>query len=226
MLRQLRFSALGCALVVGCRVPIETRPPIATPAVVAERLLESSGSTRSAFLRFEWSYGDRRGDVPGDGAARFNPADSLRLDLFTSGEVAMAVALAGQRLTSIGEMVDVQLPSGPLLFAMAGLFRPDDTAELAAYEAGSDTVLVYAAGPDRKLYFFVRGRRLHRVEERQHGRLMRKVELTWAPEPRDWPEEAEYRDFGQHSRVRWTIGEIRVLEERYPSDIFTLPRQG
>jgi len=217
--------ALGSVLVGGCRAPIETGPPIANPAVVAERLLESSGSAGSAFLRFEWFYGDRRGDVRGDGAARFNPADSLRLDLFTSGEVAMAVALAGQRLTSIGGIDDVELPSGPLLFAMAGLFRPDDAAELAAYEAGSDTVLVYAVGPDRKLYFFVRGRRLDRAEERQQGRLVRKVELTWAADPRDWPEEAEYRDFGQHSRVRWTIGETRVLEERYPSDIFTLPQQ-
>lgn len=226
MRRMFRFSALGCALVGACRAPIETGPPIADPASVAERLVESSGSAGSAFLRFKWFYGDRRGDVRGDGAARYNPADSLRLDLFTSGEVAMAVALAGQRLTSIGGIDDLELPSGPLLFAMAGLFRPDDAAELAAYEAGPDTVLVYDAGPDGKLYFFVRGRRLSRVEERQHGRLVRKVELTWAPEPRDWPEEAEYRDFGEHSRVRWTINEIRVLEERYPSDIFTLPQQG
>ncbi|MDH3298465.1 MAG: hypothetical protein OEM96_09350 [Gemmatimonadota bacterium] len=223
---MLLISAVGTLLVTACRVPIETRPPIANPTVVGEGLVRGTGADGPAFLRFEWFYGDRRGDVRGDGAARFNPTDSLRLDLFTSGEVAMAVALAGSRLSSIGEIEDVTLPSGPLLFAMAGLFRPEAGAELEAYEVGLDTVLVYAAGPDRKLYFFVRGGRLERVEERHRSRLRYKVELTWAAHRRDWPESAEYRDFGERSRVRWTIREIRVLEKRYPRDIFALSHSG
>lgn len=220
---MLLLPVLGGVLVTACRVPIETGPPIADVAGVVERLLDNSGASAPAFLRFDWSYGDRRGDVRGDGAARYNPPDSLRLDLFTSGEVAMAVAIAGRRLTSIGGIDDVELPSGPLLFAMAGLFRPDAEAELKAYQTGSDTVIVHAAGPDRKLYFFLRDGLLHTVEERDHGRLLRKVELVWAVDRRDWPEEAEYRDFGEHSRVRWTINEIRVLEEQHPSDIFAFP---
>ena len=220
---MLLLAVLGGVLVTACRVPIETGPPIADPAAVVERVLDSSGAAGPAFLRFDWFYGDRRGDVRGDGAARYNPTDSLRLDLFTSGDVAMAVAIAGRQLTSIGGIDDVELPSGPLLFAMAGLFRPDADAELEAYEAGSDTVLVYTVGPDRKQYFFLRDGRLDRVEERDHGRLVRKVELAWAAGERDWPKEAEYRDFGEHSRVRWMIDEIRVLEERHPSDIFAFP---
>lgn len=223
---MLLFSALGCVLATACRVPIETRPPIANPTTVGEHLVESTGAAGPAFLLFDWFYGDQRGDVRGDGAARFNPADSLRLDLFTSGEVAMAVALAGTQLTSIGEIEDVDLPSGPMLFAMAGLFRPEDGAALEAYEVDSDTVLVYAVGPDEKLYFFVRDGRLDRVEERHNGRLAHKVELTWAADRRDWPESAEYRDFGERSRVRWTIREIRAGEERHPSDIFALPHSG
>ena len=220
---MLLLPVLGGVLVTACRVPIETGPPIADPTVVVERLFDSSGAGGPAFLLFEWFYGDRRGDVRGDGAARYNPTDSLRLDLFTSGEVAMSVAIAGRQLTSSGGIEDVELPSGPLLFAMAGLFRPDAEAELEAYEAGSDTVLIYDAGPDRKLYFFLQDGRLGRVEEREQGRLLRKVELAWAVGERGWPEEAEYRDFGEHSRVRWTIDEIRVLEERYSSDIFAFP---
>lgn len=214
---------LSGVFVTACRTPIETGPPIADPAVVVEHLVNRSGAAGPAFLRFEWFYGDRRGDVRGDGAARYNPTDSLRLDLFTSGEVAMAVALAGGQLTSMGEINDVELPSGPLLFAMAGLFRPDREALLGAYEAGSDSVLVYASGPDRNMYFFVRAGQLARVEERDHGRLLRKVELDWATDMQDWPKEAEYRDFGEHSRVRWTIEEVRPLEERHPSDIFAFP---
>jgi hypothetical protein len=220
---MLLLPVLGGVLVTACRVPIETGPPIADPAGVVERLLDSSGAGGPTFLRFEWFYGDRRGDVRGEGAARYNPTDSLRLDLYTSGEVAMAVAIAGRQLTSNGGIEDVELPSGPLLFAMAGLFRPDADAEIEAYEAGSDTVLVYSAGPDRKLYFFLQDGRLDRVEERERGRLLRRVELAWGVGARDWPEEAEYRDFGEHSRVRWTIDEVRVLEERYSSDIFAVP---
>lgn len=220
---MLLVAVLGGVLVTACRVPIETGPPIADPTAVIERLLDGSGAAGPAFLRFEWSYGDRRGNVRGDGAVRYNPPDSLRLDLFTSGEVAMAVALAGRQLTSIGAIDDVALPSGPLLFAMAGLFRPDVDAELDAYEAGSDTVLVSTVGPDRKLYFFLRGGRLDMVEERVNRRLLRKVQLAWAAGRRDWPEEAEYRDFEQHSRVRWTIDDVRILEERHPSDIFAFP---
>jgi len=204
-------------------VPIETRPSIANPEVLGQRLVEGTGTDGPAFLRFDWFYGDQRGDVRGDGAARFNPADSLRLDLFTSGEVAMAVALAGDRLSSIGEIDDVDLPSGPMLFAMAGLFRPGAGVELEAYDAESDTVLVYAVEPGKKLYFFVREGRLARVEQRQGSRLQHRVELTWPTDRQDWPESAEYRDFGERSRVRWTIREIRVLEERHQSDIFALP---
>ncbi len=207
-------------------MPIETRPPIANPDALGEQLAEGTGADGPAFLRFDWFYGDQRGDVRGDGAARFNPLDSLRLDLFTSGEVAMAVALAGDRLSSIGEIEDVELPSGPMLFAMAGLFRPEAGVEMEAYDADSDTVLVYAVEPGGKLYFFVKEGRLVKVEQRQGNRLQHKVELTWPADRRDWPESAEYRDFGERSRVRWTIREIRVLEERHPSDIFALPHSG
>ena len=63
----------------------------------------------------------------GDGLARFNPPDSLRIDLFTSGDVAMAVASAGGRLTSLGEIEDLELPPRPFMFAMAGLFRRVET---------------------------------------------------------------------------------------------------
>jgi hypothetical protein len=222
-LRLLLCTVLCGVLVTACRVPIETGPSIAEPGTFAAALRHSTGAAGPAFLRFEWFYGDRRGDVRGEGVARYNPTDSLRLDLFTAGEVAMAVALAGHQLSSGGGIDDVELPSGPLLFAMAGLFRPEPGADLEAYVAGSDTVLVTTAGPDRKLYFFARGGRLDKVEERNHGRLLRKVALVWSADLQDWPEQAEFRDFGEHSRVRWTIDEIRVLEERHSSDIFALP---
>lgn len=184
-------------------------------------MLERSGSDRPAFLRFAWTYGDPRGDIDGEGAARFNPPDSLRLDLFTSGDVAMSVSIAGDRLGSLGEIEDVEVPPRAFLFAMAGLFRPQAGEAPAGYVAGEDTVLVY--GPsERRLYFWVEGGRIARVEERWNGRLHARVALTWGAGP--WPAEASYRDFDRPSRVTWTTEEARMQDEAYPTDIFVLPR--
>jgi len=203
-----------------CASSVETGPPIADPASAAAGLLERSGPDAPSFVRFDWRYADRRGNVEGDGVVRFNPPDSLRLDLFTSGDVAMAVALAGESLTSLGEIDDIEVPPRAFLFAMAGLFRPD-SGDARGFEAGRDTVFAYGAESER-LYFFSRAGRLVKVEERRYGRLSRKVELAWGTDP-DWPAEAEFRDLNEPSRVRWTIGQTRALETAHPSDIFTLP---
>lgn len=205
---------------VACATSVETGPPIADPASAAVELLEATGADVPSDIWFEWAYADRRGNVDGEGRARFNPPDSLRLDLFTSGDVAMAVALAGEALTSLGEIEDVEVPPRAFLFAMAGMFRPDSAAP-RGFEADGDTVFVY--GPEvERLYFYSRAGRLIRVEERRHGRVRRKVELSWGENP-DWPVEAEFRDFGESSRVRWTIGRTRTREAPHPGDIFTLP---
>lgn len=212
----------AAALSASCAVPIETGPPIADPAATAARLLERSGADAPAFVRFGWTYADRRGDIDGEGAARYNPPDSLRLDLFTSGDVALSVSLADERLGSLGEIEDIEIPPRPFLFAMAGLFRPGEGGAPAGFEAGQDTVLVYGDGA-RKLYFTARGGRLVKVEERRGGHLERRVALTWSGTG-DWPSEAEFRDFDEPSRVRWRIGETRTMETAYPSDIFLLDR--
>jgi hypothetical protein len=215
-------SVFVCAAIGfgACATSVETGPPIADPASAAAGLLETSGPDAPSFVRFDWTYGDRRGTIEGDGAVRFNPPDSLRLDLFTSGDVAMAVALAGESLTSLGEIEDIEVPPRAFLFAMAGMFRPDSAAPLG-FETGGDTVFVYGA-EDERLYFFSSAGRLVKVEERRGGRLRRRVELAWGQNP-DWPAEAEFRDMDEPSRVRWTIGQTRTRETAYPDDIFTLP---
>ena len=133
----------------------------------------------------------------------------------------MAVALAGERLTSLGEIEDIEVPPRSFLFAMAGLFRPDSGVPPRAIEADGDTVVEYGT-EHRSLYFWASGGRLVKVEERSHGSLRRKVELTWAGNSA-WPSEAEFRDLDAPSRVRWTTTETRILGEPHRPDIFTLP---
>jgi len=153
---------------------------------------------------------------------RYNPPDSLRVDLFTSGDVAMAIAVAGGQLRSLGEIEDVEIPELEFIYAMAGLFRPGDgLAE--GYMAGSDSVLVYGGESNRKVYFYIRDGRLRRVEKRIRGRTVQRVNLEWDGSV-SWPSEAEYRNLEEHSRVRWRVEEITNHEESHPGYAYDLPR--
>ncbi len=157
----------------------------------------------------------------GDGVGRYNPPDSLRVDLFTSGDVAMAIAVADGQLRSLGEIEDVEIPGLEMMYAMAGLFRPG-SGPAEGYVAGADSVLVYGGAGDRKTYFFVREGRLRRVEERVHGKTVQRVNLEWHSST-GWPSEAEYRNLVERSRVRWVIEGITSHEESHPAHAYDLP---
>ena len=216
------LSALPALLLLSCAPAIESGPPITNPADLAARVRGETGVSVPVTLRFDWRYADRRGDVGGQGVGRYNPPDSLRVDLFTSGDVAMAIAVAGGELRSLGEIEDVEIPGLEFIYAMAGLFRPGDgVAE--GYMAGSDSVLVYGGGSNRKIYFYVRDGRLRRVEERIRGRTVQRVNLEWDGSA-SWPSEAEYRNLEERSRVRWRVEEITNHEESHPGHVYDLPR--
>lgn len=205
----------------GCATAIESGPRIANPADLAARVRGETGADVPVTLRFEWRYADRRGDIGGDGVGRYNPPDSLRVDLFTSGDVAMAIAVADGELRSLGEIEDVEIPGLEFVYAMAGLFRPGDgVAE--GFMAGADSVLVYGAPASRRVYFYIRDGRLRRVEERSRNRTVQRVNLEWEA-PGSWPSEAEYRNLQEHSRVRWRVEDIRTHEESHPAHAYDLP---
>lgn len=208
-------------LLTGCMSSVESGPPIANPGDLVARVRSETGDDVPVTLRFEWRYADRRGDISGDGVGRYNPPDSLRVDLFTSGDVAMAIAVADRELRSLGEIEDIEIPGLEFVYAMAGLFRPGDgVAE--GYMAGSDSVLVYGGQPERKVYFFIRDGHLRRVEERIRGRTVQRVNLDWEG-PGSWPSEAEYRNLKEHSRVRWRVEGITNHEESHPAYAYDLP---
>jgi len=212
---------LSVLVFAGCMSSVESGRVIANPADLAARVRGETGDDVPVTLRFEWRYADRRGDISGDGVGRYNPPDSLRVDLFTSGDVAMAIAVADGELRSLGEIEDVEIPGLEFVYAMAGLFRPGDgIAE--GYMAGSDSVLVYGGQSDRRIYFFIRDGDLRRVEERIRGRTVQRVNLDWEG-PGSWPSEAEYRNLREHSRVRWRIEDITNHGESHPAHAFDLP---
>jgi hypothetical protein len=221
LLHQLGVLAASL-LAAACATSVESGIPLEDPAAIAARLGSEPGAQAPANLRFAWRYGDRRGDVEGDGVGRFNPPDSLRIDLFTSGDVAMAIASAGGRLSSRGQIEDVDVPPRPFIFAMAGMFRPDSGPAPRAFVDGADSVLVYGPVGDRNFVYRLERGRLGSVEERRRNRVLRRVRVEWS-ETGAWPVEAEYRDFERPSRVRWKIEEVQSPVARHAGEIYALP---
>lgn len=215
------FIAALSALLTGCVHSIESGPPLRSPGEVADRTAAAGNRSVAATLTFDWRYADRRGDVGGEGIGRYNPPDSLRVDLFTSGDVAMAIAVAGDELRSLGEIEDVEIPGLEFVYAMAGLFRPGSGSP-EGYLVGRDSVLVYGASSDRRTYYYIRDGRLRRVEDRLHGSTVQRVNIDWEIGG-TWPVQAEYRNLVEHSRVRWKVTDVRHEQESHPGYVYELP---
>lgn len=213
--------ALAASLVAGCASGgIPGGPPLTDPAEVARGARAESGADRPVRIRFRWEYGDENGRLGGDGVARINPPDSFRLDLFTTGEGSMAVVMADDSLSTLGEIRDVELPSAPLLYAMAGVFRPGAAPLAGGRRAEAGVVLEYDAGGTTRL-FQLRDDRLVRVEERDGSRLVRRIAVEW-PDAGDWPRRAEFRDLEAPRRVTWDLQEVQSPSDPFPTDIYDL----
>lgn len=222
--RSLRIGIVALAAAAsGCAAGAASGPPLADPAAAARHLSEASVPAHPARLRFQWEYADRRGPTRGDGVGRYNPPDSLRLDLFGVGEASMAVALTGDGLRSLGKLENVQLPPAPFLYATAGLFHPPEGSPDRGFRTDSGEVLVYHVPNGVERQYVVRSGRLVRVEDLRDGRTLRRLDITWPKGAATWPAGAEYRDLVTPSRARWKLDEATNDEERYPAHIFDLP---
>lgn len=217
------LSALGLLLALtGCAGGGSPEgPPLPDPAAAAAEARDATGVREPSEVRFRWEYGDEGGTLRGDGVARVNPPDSFRLDLFTTGEGSMAVALTEDSLATRGQIEDVQLPEAPFMYAMAGVFRPGPGPPVAGRRDDGGRVLVYEPEPGRRRAFRLDAEgRLVALEERSDGRLARRIELTW-PDAGPWPVRAQYREFGTPRRVAWNLDETRRVA-RFPGEIYVL----
>lgn len=201
--------------------------PLDDPTAVARRASVGTTPARPHHVTLAWEYADERGAVEGDGVLRYNPPDSLRLDLFlSSGDASMAAALVPEEgLRVAGQVENVQLPPPPFLYASAGILRPGTGEPREAFRGPEgDTVLIYGSAAESALRVRTEAGRLVEVEERRDGRTVRRTRLTW---PEDtaaaWPAEAEYRDHELGRRARWRLGETRVMNEPFSPEIYDLP---
>lgn len=215
---------LLAALTGACGTALTDRPPLGDPAAAARDAAETGGRDRPALLRFDWYYSDDRGDVRGEGVGRYNPPDSVRLDLFTSGEANTAVALTDSSLRARQEIEDVELPGSAFLYAMAGFFRPPGPAPAGGYVLPDGRALRYRTDAGTVRDFYLEDGRLVRLEERRRGHLLRRVSLAWDTAGA-WPRRAEYRDFTEARRVEWELTEARWRSDRFAPGIYDLPRR-
>lgn len=213
--------AVAVAVSAGCATRPASGPALEDPVAVAAQARQR-GPSQPYYLEFDWEYADERGPVEGEGVLRFNPPDSLRLDLFGAGEASMAVSLTESGLRSLGQIEDVRLPTPPFLYGTAGLLRPGSREPIRGIRSEEGRVLVYRTSRGGERHFVLVDGRLERIEEYQGDRLLQRLRLEWAGEG-PWPRGAEYRDLEAGSRARWEIRETRPREERFEREIFELP---
>lgn len=215
---QVILTASLCA----CGAGLQRGEPLANPGEMAVAAVSSTGTTDPVRVVFEWEYADDRGRLRGDGAARVNPPDRFRLDLFSTAEGSMRAALVEGVLAVSGQIEDVQLPPPAFLYAMTGVFRPGVGEPTEGFRSADLDVLAYPADGSGVRYFYFRSGRLLRVEEREGSRMRRRIELEWGDEPA-WPREARYRDDVTPSVVRWELQRVIPQEERFSNDIYDIP---
>lgn len=228
LLRSVALAAASAALVLGAVWSCATAPalvPLEDPVEAARRAERETAPERPHHVTLTWDYADERGAVEGDGVLRFNPPDSMRLDLFSTGDASMAAALVPEsELRVAGRIEDVHLPPPPFLYASAGLFRPGADRPVEALRGeGGVLVLVYEAEEGGTLRFRLEEGRLGEVEERRDGRTVRRTRLTWPDSAATWPAEAEFRDRSRERRARWRLGDVRPVDAPFPPEIYDLP---
>ena len=218
--RRLWVGGVLLAL-LGCAKQLETGPRIANPEALAVLTRASTGPTAPYRLRFAWRYADEKGQLDGEGVVRYNPSDSLRLDLFAPGDASMSVALTASGFSSLGEIESVRLPGPVFLYGMAGIFRPGQGPPSSGFRTADSDVLVFGE-EDVALYVYINGSRIVRIEERRGRRVQRRIEVTWG-DVGEWPRSAAYRDFVESRRVRWDLTEATALGTGHATEIYDLP---
>jgi hypothetical protein len=207
----------------GCAAGPASGPPLEDPVGVALDARQR-GPSVPHYVELTWAYADERGSVDGEAVLRFNPPDSLRLDLFGAGEASMAVSLTESGLRSLGQIEEVRLPAASFMYGTAGLLRPGSEDPSRGIRTDEERILVYPTSGGGERHFALADGRLVRVEEFRADRLVRRLRLEWG-DAGPWPRGAEYRDLEAGSRARWEIQETRPREERFEREIFELPER-
>jgi len=194
-------SGPGCA--GSGRAGPASLPP---PALSAEvRLAEQdSRIARAARLTFAWRARepDFRGD--GVGVARVEPPDRARLDLFLdNGETAAIAALVGDELRVPGALPLELVPPPALLWAVLGVFRPGDGAQVlggSRVDGGVQLHLRLSGGDS--LRYRLNERRVAEAAVLNGGAVVESVVVSGLRAGSAYPSEATYRNLRDYRELK------------------------
>ena len=209
-------------LLTGCAGGFEVGTPMPDAEEVARRARANSGTEAPMHVVFSWDYVGESGSFRGDGAARVNPPDRFRLDLFSTGDGSLQATLVDGVLVTSGDLGGVELPPTVFLYAMAGIFRPGPILPSRGIETPELRILEYPVEGGATRSYYLGDGRLTRLEERRAGRRERWIELEWGSDPR-WPREARYRDLVDSSGVHWELQSATAQSQPYDEEHYVLP---
>lgn len=170
--------------------------PVANPAPVAERLVESTRLQAPTRIDFRWQLNEAGSRIGGLGVARIEPPYRARLDLFLDGgETVSAAVVVDDELRLPPGDVDEVFPPVDLMWATLGVFRPLAGAALLGgdrLENDSDR-LRYRLADGREVHYEVAASALRTVELLEGESVIGWVRLTGDP-AEGFPESATYRN--------------------------------
>ena len=208
------FTAALSFVIVACAGQAPEPVPIPEPSALALRFRSVGNPDAAKLIEFEWRYRGHEGHISGDGALRFNPPDSVRLDLLGPGWTGVQSAvMLGEETYYVGEQ-RIDLPPPMFIWALFGVFRPPHDIAPEGTKRGERTELAYQLATYERIVFeFDGGGNLIGAERRYRGRTVQVIELRlgridegsgWR-----WPKEARFRDLGEFNEVRVEVKEIR-----------------
>lgn len=220
------YVILIVAAATACGRRLPEPQPIERPQELAQRLQARTVPDQPRHIIFDWRYRGSEGRYSGEGAVRFNPPDSVRLDLLGPGWSGVQSAIMlGEEVYYLGEQ-RVTLPPPTFMWTMMGSFRPPAGLEPRAVRRGERVELTYDLGGDTEVMFAFDGLdRLLEAALSRRGDVVEEIRL----EPRDTaggggastvPRTARYRDLRNFHEVGIDVTDVRE-RERFDSEIFS-----
>jgi hypothetical protein len=196
-----------------------SEPPTLSTSVAAPEAMVASTPTQPLWITFDWEAREREARYTGQGAARVEPPQRARLDLFgPRGESYLSAAIVAGELRLPPSAEGALIPPPELLWGALGIFQPPEGAELAeSTRKGDRARLEYRNGVERWTYEF-EAERLRRVEWNGPERARRSVELK-GEGTAGIPREATYRDWNAFTELKLKLGKVEEVDS-FPPDIW------
>jgi len=210
------------AVAAACARRLPEAVPIERSREVARQLQVATLPDRPLHIVFDWRYRGREGRFSGEGAVRFNPPDSVRLDLLGPGwSGVQSAVLLGADVYYLGEQ-RVTLPPPTFMWAMMGTFRPPAGIEPAAARRGERVEVSYRLAEQRAVTFVFDGSgRLIEATLALRGDVIEEIKLEPGESNGGFavPGAARYRDLRNFHEISIEVISAREREP-FESGIF------